>query len=188
MKFIAIVGTNTSFDSTNRKLIKFIAKHFKEQADIEVCEIKDIPMFCEDDETPASVEALAEKIAKADGVIISTPEYDHDITAALKSTLDWLSTTTCFINKPVMIVGSSHGSLGTSRAQLHLREVLQSPRLASYTMNGKEFLLGQGQAAFWESEDLLNEEKVSELEQYFADFMVFAKNINRGWNDEVHSN
>ncbi|WP_208559008.1 NADPH-dependent FMN reductase [Marinilactibacillus kalidii] len=180
MKLIAIVGTNTNFDSTNRKLIKYISKHFSSQADIEVCEIKEIPMYCADDEMPQTVNTLTTKIKAADGVIISTPEYDHSITAALKSTIDWLSESCCLAEKPVMIVGSSHGSLGTLRAQLHLREILQAPRIAAYVMTGKEFLLGNGKSAFWESEDLLQEDKVVELENYFSDFIQFATRFNGG--------
>ena len=40
MKLVAIVGTNST-RSTNRKLLKFMAKHFADVADIELLEIKD---------------------------------------------------------------------------------------------------------------------------------------------------
>ena len=98
-------------------------QHFGAKATIEICEIKDLPAFNEpeDKTAPAAVQALSDKITAADGVIISTPEYDHAIPAVLKSTLEWLSyTTRPLIDKPVMSVGASHGSLGSSRAQAHL--------------------------------------------------------------------
>lgn len=44
MKFIAIVGTNVT-KSYNRKLLQFMSSHFANQAQIEVTEIKDIPLF-----------------------------------------------------------------------------------------------------------------------------------------------
>ena len=47
MKFIAIVGTNASF-SYNRKLLWYMKKHFKNQAQIDVVEITDVPLFSED--------------------------------------------------------------------------------------------------------------------------------------------
>ena len=61
---------------------------------------------------------LNNKITRADGVIIATPEHNHTISAALKSVLEWLSFEVHpFENKPVMIVGASYYDQGTSRAQ-----------------------------------------------------------------------
>lgn len=116
MKFIAIVGTNAT-KSYNRKLLQFMSSHFATQAQIEVTEIKDIPLFCEDyEQTPQSVLDLAQKIEASDGVIFGTPEYDHDIPAALKSVIEWLSWKVHPLTKrPVMIVGASLGNLGTSK-------------------------------------------------------------------------
>ncbi len=66
MKFVAIVGTNSG-RSTNRKLLQFMAKHFADQAEIEVLEIKDLPAFNEpaDKQTPAAVAQFSEKILNA---------------------------------------------------------------------------------------------------------------------------
>ncbi|MFV8814747.1 NADPH-dependent FMN reductase, partial [Aerococcus urinaeequi] len=41
---IGIVGTNSK-KSTNRKLLKYIQKHFADQAEIELLEIRDYPIF-----------------------------------------------------------------------------------------------------------------------------------------------
>lgn len=49
MKLVAIVGTNSD-RSTNRKLLKFMAKHFAQEAEIEILEIKDLPAFNEPEE------------------------------------------------------------------------------------------------------------------------------------------
>ena len=81
MKLIGIVGTNSA-RSTNRQLLQFIQTHFKDQAEIELCEIKDLPAFNEPEDrtAPEAVRELAEKIEAADGVIISTPEYHSSST------------------------------------------------------------------------------------------------------------
>lgn len=62
MKLVAIVGTNSD-RSTNRKLLKFMQKHFSDKADIEVLEIKQLPAFNEpeDKQAPAEVQAFSEK-------------------------------------------------------------------------------------------------------------------------------
>lgn len=176
MKLIGIVGTNSN-TSTNRKLLQFMSKHFSGQAEIEVCEIKHLPAFDEPEnkQAPAEVQELCEKIAAADGVIIATPEYDHSIPAALKSVIEWISyTTRPLINKPVLIVGASHGLLGTSRAQAHLRQILDAPELKARVLPSSEFLLGHSLAAFDEAGDLVYTDKLQELDEIFEEFRLFV--------------
>ena len=175
-KLIGIVGTNSDF-STNRNLLLFMKKHFKEQAEIEVVEIKEIPLFNkpESKELPSSVLEIAEKINAADGVIISTPEYDHAVPASLMNTLNWLSYHIYpFLDKPVMITGASYGTLGSSRAQQHLRQMLDSPELKARIMPSSEFLLSHSLQAFNEGGSLKDEEQIEKLEGLFKDFMIFV--------------
>lgn len=175
-KLIGIVGTNSDF-STNRNLLLFMKKHFKEQAEIEVVEIKEIPLFNkpESKELPSSVLEIAEKINAADGVIISTPEYDHAVPASLMNPLNWLSYHIYpFLDKPVMITGASYGTLGSSRAQQHLRQMLDSPELKARIMPSSEFLLSHSLQAFNEDGSLKDEEQIEKLEGLFKDFMIFV--------------
>ena len=177
MKLVAIVGTNSD-RSTNRKLLKFMQKHFSDKADIEVLEIKQLPAFNEPEDklAPAEVQAFSEKILAADGVIISTPEYDHTIPAPLSSALEWIAyTSRALINKPTMIVGASLGLLGTSRAQVHLRQILDAPELKARVMPGTEFLLGHSEQVLDDDNHLNNPEKVAELEEHFSEFQNFVE-------------
>jgi NAD(P)H-dependent FMN reductase len=176
MKYLAIVGTNSDV-STNRTLLQFMQKHFSKEAEIEVYEIKDLPAFMEpeDSDIPEKVAELSDKICNADGVIIATPEYDHAIPAVLKSALEWISyTSQALTDKPVLIVGASHGTLGSSRAQAHLRQILDSPELAARIMPSSEFLLGKSQSAFDLSGNLIYMDKLSELEEIFREFVLFT--------------
>ena len=70
VKLIGLVGTNSK-KSTNRQLLQYIQKHFSEQAEIELVEIKDIPMFNKPTPkvVPQEAQEIADKIAAADGVI-----------------------------------------------------------------------------------------------------------------------
>lgn len=175
-KFVAIVGTNSD-QSTNRKLLQFMAKHFAKQATIELVEIKGLPMFNkpENKQIPAAATAIADKIDQADGVIISTPEYDHSAPAVLMNTLEWLSFHIHpFVDKPVMIIGASYGSLGTSRAQAHLRQILDSPELRARIMPSSEFLLGHSLQAFDEDGNLVDNQKLAKLTGLFNDFQTFV--------------
>lgn len=181
MKLVAIVGTNSD-RSTNRKLLKFMAKHFADRADIEVLEIKELPAFNEPEDrtAPAAIAAFSEKIVSADGVIIATPEYDHTIPAPLASVLEWIAyTSRALINKPTMIVGCSLGALGTSRAQAHLRQILDAPELKARVMPGSEFFLGHSEQVLDDDFNLNDFEKVAELEEHFSEFQDFVTITNQ---------
>lgn len=181
MKLVAIVGTNSD-RSTNRKLLKFMAKHFADRADIEVLEIKELPAFNEPEDrtAPPAIAAFSEKIASADGVIIATPEYDHTIPAPLASALEWIAyTSRALINKPTMIVGCSLGALGTSRAQAHLRQILDAPELKARVMPGSEFFLGHSEQVLDDDFNLNDFEKVAELEEHFSEFQDFVTITNQ---------
>ena len=179
MKFIGLVGTNSK-RSTNRQLLQYIQKHFADKADIELVEIKDLPVFNKpaNKQLPESVLEIVKKIDEADGVIIGTPEYDHSIPAVLMNALAWLSYgIDPFLNKPVMIIGASYGTLGSSRAQLQLRQILDAPELKANVMPGSEFLLAHSLQAFNEAGDLSDIEVAKNLEKLFKSFQLFVKMV-----------
>ena len=176
LKLIAIVGTNSK-RSTNRQLLQYMQKHFAEKAEIELVEIKDIPVFNKpaDKQVPAEILEIAAKIEEADGVIIGTPEYDHSIPAVLMSALAWLSYGIYpLLNKPIMITGASYGTLGSSRAQLQLRQILNAPEIKASVLPD-EFLLSHSLQAFTPSVDLVDLDVIKKLDATFYDFRIFVK-------------
>ncbi|MCP0887399.1 PAS domain-containing protein [Ligilactobacillus sp. WILCCON 0076] len=195
MKFVGIVGTIAE-KSYNRKLLEYIVKHYTEIAEIEMLDIKDVPMFnASKDQTNSEViQNLNNKILAADGVILVTPEHNHTTTAAMKSVLEWLSFNVHpFENKPVLIVGASYFSQGSSRAQLSLRQILDSPGVNALVMPGNEFLLGNVKEAFDDNGELKDERTAgflgSVLEK-FAKWVEVLKALNTkekeetSWEDE----
>ena len=169
LKLIAIVGTNSK-RSTNRQLLQYMQKHFADKAEIELVEIKDLPVF----NKPADKQIPA-KIEVADGVIIGTPEYDHSIPAVLMSALAWISYGVFpLLNKPVMITGASYGTLGSSRAQLQLRQILNAPEIKANVLPD-EFLLSHSLQAFDQNGDLVDLDVIKKLDAIFDDFRIFVK-------------
>mgnify|MGYP000965250794 FL=1 len=176
LKLIAIVGTNSK-RSTNRQLLQYMQKHFAEKAEIELVEIKDIPVFNKpaDKQVPAEILEIAAKIEEADGVIIGTPEYDHSIPAVLMSALAWLSYGIYpLLNKPIMITGASYGTLGSSRAQLQLRQILNAPEIKASVLPD-EFLLSHSLQSFNPSGDLVDLDVIKKLDATFDDYRIFVK-------------
>lgn len=175
-KFVGIVGSNAEL-SYNRKLLEFIRRHFKTKFELELLEIDQVPMFNQDEDWQESFQLryLYNKITRADGVIIATPEHNHTITAALKSVLEWLSYKVHpFESKPVMIVGASYYDQGTSRAQVHLRKILDAPGVNAYTLPGNEFLLGKAKEAFDNEGNIINEGTVNFLETCLDNFVKYV--------------
>ncbi|AME08993.1 MULTISPECIES: NAD(P)H-dependent oxidoreductase [Gemella] len=183
MKLVGIVGSNAEV-SYNRKLMEFIAKEYKDLFTLELLDITNLPMFNQDEDHSKENKDLIvmnRKILQSDGVIIATPEHNHTITASLKSALEWLSFELHpFENKPVMVVGASYYDQGSSRAQLHLRQVLDAPGVNAIVFPGNEFLLGKAKEAFDENGNIKDERTIGYLRiclTKFAKFATVAKSL-----------
>ncbi|GEO48536.1 NAD(P)H-dependent oxidoreductase [Companilactobacillus kimchii] len=180
MKLVGIAGSIAD-QSYNRTLLNFMSKHCEGVVDIEVLDINQVPMFSQDDDQTNSsvIQKLSNKIKSADGVIIATPEHNHTVPAALKNVIEWLSYEIHpFDGKPVMIVGASYHTQGSSRAQLHLRQILEAPGVNAVVLPGNEFLLGNVKTAFDENGDLKDQRTIDFLDTTLQKFIKFAKVIN----------
>ncbi|MGX7107268.1 NAD(P)H-dependent oxidoreductase [Hutsoniella sourekii] len=174
-KLVGIVGSAAE-KSHNRMLLQYIQKWYGPLFDLDIIEIKDVPLFNQSNDQTNSpvIQGIARRIRKADGVIISTPEHNHTIPSALKSVIEWLSFNIHpLANKPVMIIGASWFSQGSSRAQVHLRKILEAPGVNALTMPGNEFLLGSVKDAFDEEGDLNNQRTIDFLTLCLENFLKF---------------
>ena len=187
MKILALVGTNANF-SYNRILLQFMKKHFKQMADIEIYEISKLPAFGVDVplEEQTEVWKLKQKVKAADGVVFSTPEYDHGIPAALKSTTEWLSYHTEVLkHKPVMVVGVSCGRQASARSQVQMRQILISPDCDANLLPGNEVLIGGASRVFSKDGRLINEEMRDNLEKCFTNFIEYIQVFQNIDEEEV---
>ncbi len=82
---------------------------------------------------PQSVATLIAEIRAADGIVISTPEYNKNLPGVLKNALDWVSRDKpmAFDGKPVAIMSAAAGRAGGERSQFSLRHCLTAfnPRI-----------------------------------------------------------
>lgn len=185
LKIVGLVGSNAD-RSYNRLLLQAIKRRFKAKFRFEILEIKDVPMFNQSDDQSDSavIQHLNERIENADGVIIATPEHNHTLPPALKSTLEWLSYKLHpFENKPVMVMGASYYNQGTSRSQLHLRQVLEAPGVGAHVFPGQEFLLGKVKEAFNEDDHLIDQRTIDYLELCLDKFVRFVK-VNKAFEQK----
>ena len=184
MKILAFVGTNADL-SYNRLLLRFMKKHFKQMADIEIYEVGKLPPFSVD--TPLSEQTevwkLKQKVKEADGLVFSTPEYDHGIPAVLKSAIEWLSYKTKVLSeKPAMIVGVAYGRQASARSQVQMRQILISPDCNTNLIPGNEVLIGNVRDTFAKDGRLVDQEAIDNLEkcfEHFIEYIQIFKNTDR---------
>jgi chromate reductase len=128
IKILAISGALRAA-STNTALVRAAQQLAPEGVEIELYDgLRGLPHFDQDLEgdVPAQVADLRARIEAADGVLISSPEYNYTIPGVLKNALDWASRPygqSVLTGKPIAIMGASGSGFGTVRAQNHLRDV-----------------------------------------------------------------
>lgn len=181
MRVMALVGGNRK-DSYNKKLAIYMQNRYQEKLDIEILPIEELPMYNQDDETnpPAIVTEIKNKVAESDGILFVTPEYNHSIPAVLKNAIDWLSRMgKVLAGKPAMIVGATVGTLGTVRAQMHLRQILNSPGCSCFTLPGNEVLINQVEQKFDEAGNLTHQPTVEFIDTVVDNFIAWANKQNK---------
>jgi chromate reductase len=146
-------------ESTNTKLIRAAAEVFAPDTFVEAD--LNLPLYNGDLETaegiPQSVQTLADQIAAADAIIISTPEYNKAPSGVLKNALDWVSRTKGgpWNGKPVAIMSAAAGRAGGERAQFALRLMMTPFR--PDILQGPEMMLANSGKAFDETGKLTDE-------------------------------
>lgn len=187
-KILAFVGTNADL-SYNRMLLRFMKKHFKQMADIEIYEVSKLPPFSVDTPLAEQTEVwkLKQKVKAADGLVFSTPEYDHGIPAVLKSALEWLSYHTNVLKKkPTMVVGVAYGRQASARSQVQMRQILISPDCDTNLLPGNEVLIGNVKQTFARDGRIVDQAIVDNLEQCFTNFIEYIQIFHNVRKADLH--
>lgn len=99
-------------------------------AETEFVDLRDYDLiFCcgkqSDEEVPEDVRRLRETVRRAQGIILSTPEYHGSVSGVLKNALDLMGWTE-FEGKMLGLVGVSGGAMGALKALDDLRTIGRS--------------------------------------------------------------
>ncbi len=108
-------------------------------AEVTVLNLREIPLPVYDADLedreglPGNARTLKELMRSHDGFLISSPENNSTLSAALKNVIDWASrpdgdepTLACFKDKTAVLMAASPGALGGLRGLSHLRSILAS--------------------------------------------------------------
>jgi hypothetical protein len=111
MKLLAISGSARR-QSTNTALLKAMQALAPDGIELSVFHRLDtLPIFSPDSEgesTPVEVLRFVELIEKADGVVISSPEYVRSIPGGIKNAIEWMVSRVEIVGKPIALVHASH--------------------------------------------------------------------------------
>ncbi|MER8389578.1 NAD(P)H-dependent oxidoreductase [Mesorhizobium sp. M0166] len=155
LNILAISGSLRAA-STNSALLAALARNAPPDCHVAVYDgLGRLPIFNPDDEgerTPPQAGALIDVVTRADGVIVSCPEYAHGVPGGLKNALDWLVSRDAAVDKPATLVHASPRSLFARAA---LAEIMRTMSFALYEEAALEIaLLGKRPP---EVEDILSQ-------------------------------
>lgn len=106
MRRILLICGSGSEKSANAALLESISKEFASEYDFEICDcLRELPLFTVQrlrGEKHEKVEQMKQQVKTADAVIISTPEYLHNIPALLKNALEWMTESGELADKPIL--------------------------------------------------------------------------------------
>ena len=140
------------------------------------------PIYNADDQNttgfPKDVEAFADAIRKADGVIFVTPEYNYGVPGGLKNAIDWVSRLKDqpFKDKPVAIQSATGGPMGGARMQYHLRQAMVF--LNAFTFNTPEIFVGSAHTKFNDKMEFTDEAGIKFITQQLAGFEAFIRKLS----------
>jgi NAD(P)H-dependent FMN reductase len=121
--------------SYNAALLRVAAERAPAGCEVELASIRGIPLYDADveerDGIPEAVQALKERIAAAEGLLLVTPEYNNSIPGVLKNAIDWLSRPPkdiprVFGDRPVAVMGATPGRGATTLSQVAWLPVLRT--------------------------------------------------------------
>lgn len=152
-RVLALAGSLRKASYNRRLLAVAVAAGEAQGARVDVLEPEAlrVPLYDADleaaDGLPPEVQALRERIAAADGLLIASPEYNHSIPGVLKNAIDCASRPPeqPFRGKWAALLGASPGGFGAVRSLAALRQplmalgVLVLPTLVTVSRAGDAF-------------------------------------------------
>jgi NAD(P)H-dependent FMN reductase len=137
-RIVAISGSLQA-GSANTALVRLAADLSDSRLAVAIFDgLADLPYFNPDldrDDPPLAVRELRASFGMADGVLIASPEYAHEMPGVLKNALDWLVRSGELYGKPVAVLSAAPSADrgGYARAALQRTLTAQGARVVAST-------------------------------------------------------
>ncbi len=150
LKVLGICGSLRK-KSFNMAALRAAGDHLPPGMSLKIISLADLPMFNQDvldAGMPEPVKRFRTEVAQADGVLISSPEYNFSVPAVLKNAIDWASRPPDqpWQDKPIAIFSVSPGPMGGARVQYDLRRILG--QIWGHVLPRPEVFIGNAAAKF----------------------------------------
>lgn len=178
IEILGIVGSLRK-DSYNHFALKAARELVPDGAVLNLMELHGIPVYDQDHEMapPDTVLEFKRRILAADAILFATPEYNYSLPGGLKNAIDWASRPygdSAWLGKPAAVMGASVGSLGTARAQYHLRQILVTLNMP--VVNQPEVMIGNAARRFDEHGSLSDVPTRQFIQKLLAALVQLVKN------------
>lgn len=177
---IRILGISGSLrqQSYNTAVLRAAVGLAPEGVTIETLQLDGIPPFNQDEEgnPPDRVLELKKRVREADAILFVTPEYNYSVPGVLKNAIDWASRPygdNAWDGKPAAIMGASIGTIGTARAQYHLRQIFVF--LNVFPVNQPEVMIGNAAQRFDAAGNLTDETTKDYMRQLLRNLVEVTK-------------
>lgn len=123
---IALIIGSTREQSRTAKSVRFVAGCLEAQhgASVDVIDPRDLVLKFPGQEGAEDFEAdLTQRVARADAVLLGTPEYHGSFSAVLKAFIDCLGYPSALEGKPIAMIGVAAGRMGAAKSLEHLAGV-----------------------------------------------------------------
>lgn len=156
---------------------RFMVQQIERRRDIvtELIDISKLPMPIDDAGEEIKDKAFSAKMARADGLVIVTPEYNHSFSGLLKHVLD--SCLKEYIHKAAGIVGVSAGPFGGVRV---IQDVLPVIRELGLVNIFWDVNFGNVANMFDTSGTLLDDAFLKRADKFLDELVWMAKTLRHG--------
>jgi len=179
LELVGLAGSLRS-GSHNRALLRACADLLPEHTSLDIVDLEPIPPYNDDlendEDRPDPVRDLKAKLARADALLIATPEYNHGIPGVLKNALDWASRPAFdspMAGLPVGMMSASPAKGGAVKAQQHLKLVLLG--MVSEVFPHPGVAVGQSGDKFDDDMRLTDETTRDFVRDFLADFVSWVR-------------
>jgi NAD(P)H-dependent FMN reductase len=155
----------------------FVMSEMKKRPEIEteLIDVRELKMQLDDAGEEMKDPAYAEKMTRADGLVIVTPEYNHGYPGLLKHALDMCLEE--YIHKVVGLIGVSAGPFGGSRV---IEQMVQVVRELGLVVTFTDVNFSRVRDAFDEQGNLKDEKYVGRVAKFLNELVWMSRVLRHG--------
>jgi len=169
-------------ESSNRKLAQLAAAHVAKTVAVDFAEYSefDMPLYNDVIATaniPDIAQSFAKRAASAQGIIISSPEYNWSYPGSLKNIIDWTSrlASNPLAGKTALLMSATPGGRGGILGLNHLKPPLESVQMHVFN---RVFPLSNSHTALDAAGELTDAKQRKNFTAMLDEYIVFTRQLS----------